>query len=276
MLECFTLNSNKITKWESKGLSNESLEAISTCENTLTPSINYYGDKAKLKFTGSVLQRKTITYNHKKIVNLNIVYELTNFHGTNNYSTLTNALFGAVKLTKNADIDKYKYSGSRIGFDGRGFYSHPSGGTGRNVIIYSVDMSSSTKTDNKGKEILILEKGPTQGFGGHSLSAEKMHSINFTKINTKFCLSLQYNRANSYLFVNGTKIHKFTAKDSMIVPYNLCLGNASKDFSASYMKKTGFNSNIYDFSADYNTIDVNNIKNIHKYFMKKNNIVLKC
>ena len=100
-----------------------------------------------------------------------------------------------------------------------------------------------------------------------------MYSINFTKVNTKFSLSLHYNGANSYLFVNGTKIHKFKAKDSTIVPNNLCLGNVSKDFSASNIKKTGFNDYIYDFIVDYNSIDANNIKNIHKYLMKKNGIV---
>ena len=92
-------------------------------------------------------------------------------------------------------------------------------------------MSSSTKIDNNGKNILILGSGPTQGLGEHSLSAEKMYSINFTKVNTKFCLSLHYNGANSYLFVNGTEIYKFAAKNSMIIPNNLCLGNVSKDFS---------------------------------------------
>ena len=86
-------------------------------------------------------------------------------------------------------------------------------------------------------------------------------------------LKLAYNGANSYLFVNGTEIHKFTAKYSEIVPNNLCLGNVSKDFSASNMKKTGFNGYIYDFSVDYDSIDVDDIKNIHKYLMKKNNIV---
>ena len=100
-----------------------------------------------------------------------------------------------------------------------------------------------------------------------------MYSISFTKINTKFCLSFHCNGANSYLFVNGTEIHTFLAKDSMIVPNNLCLGNISKDFSASNMKKTGFNGYIYDFSVDYDSIDVDNIKDIHKYLMKKNNIV---
>ena len=101
-------------------------------------------------------------------------------------------------------------------------------------------MSSSSRIDNKKKDILILGKGPTQGLGEHLLSAEKMYSINFSKVNTKFCLSLHYNGANSYLFVNGTEIYKFTAKDSKIVPNNLCLGNVSKDFSVSKMKKTGF------------------------------------
>ena len=92
-----------------------------------------------------------------------------------------------------------------------------------------------------------------------------MYSINFTKVNTKFCLSLHCNGANSYLFLIGTEIHNFFAKDSMIVPNNLCLGNTSKDFSASNMNKTGFNGYIYVFSVDYNSIDVDEIKNIHKY-----------
>ena len=96
-----------------------------------------------------------------------------------------------------------------------------------------------------------------------------MYSINFTKVNTKFYLSLHYNGANSYLFVNGTEIHKFTAKDSEIVPNNLCLGNVSKDFSASNMKKTGFNGQIYDCSIDYDAIEVSDISDIHKYLMKK-------
>ena len=67
MLEYFTLNSNWITKWKSKGLSNENLEVVSKTDNTLTPSINYYGDKVRLRFKGSVLQQKTVTYSHKKL-----------------------------------------------------------------------------------------------------------------------------------------------------------------------------------------------------------------
>ena len=73
-------------------------------------------------------------------------------------------------------------------------------------------MSSSPHTDNKGKDILVLGKGPIQGLGEHSLTAEKLYSINFTKENTKFYLRLHYNGANSYLFVNGTEIIKFKQK----------------------------------------------------------------
>ena len=86
------------------------------------------------------------------------------------------------------------------------------------------------------KDILILGKGPTQGLE-HTLSAEKMYSINFTKENTKFCLNLHYNEANSYLFVNGTEIIRFKAKDSEIIPYSLCLGNISKDRTNDNEKK---------------------------------------
>ena len=146
-------------KMEIKGLSNESLEVVSKTDNT--PSINYYGDKSRLKFTGSVLQQKTVTYGHKRVINIYVVYEITNFYGTNNYPTLTKALFGAVILTKNTGIDKYKYFGYEIGFNGHGFYLQPSGGTARNTIIFGVDMGSSTKTDNKEKDILILGKGAT-------------------------------------------------------------------------------------------------------------------
>ena len=75
---------------------------------------------------------------------------------------------------------------------------------GRDVIIFGVNMDSLTNLDNNGKDILVIEKGPTQGLGEHSLPGEKMFSINFTKDNTKFCLSLYYNGDDSYLFVNGT------------------------------------------------------------------------
>ena len=133
-------------------------------------------------------------------------------------------------------------------------------------------MSFSAHIDDKKKDILVLGKGPIQVLE-HTLTAEKMYSINFTEKNKKICLSLQYNRANSYMFVNGTEIYKFRAKDSEIVASPLCLGNISKDWSIDNMKKTGFNGYVYDFSVDYDSAVVDHIKDIHKYLMKKNDIV---
>ena len=130
------------------------------------------------------------------------VYELDKIY-VKTTPTLVNCSFGAVSLTKIADIDKYKYSGYWTGFDRRGLYLLPNGIFGRNVIILGIDMSSSVHDDNKGKYILIIRKGRTQGLGEYSLTAEKMYSGNFTDNGDKYCLSLHYNGANSYLFVNG-------------------------------------------------------------------------
>ena len=92
-----------------------------------------------------------------------------------------------------------------------------------------------------------------------TIYAEKLYSVNFTKTNTKFCLSLHYNRSNSYLSFNATEIHKVKTKDSEIIAAPLCLRNISRDFPVDNMKKTGLNGYFYE---------------IHKYLMKKNNI--KC
>ena len=73
------------------------------------------------------------------------------------------------------------------------------------------------------KDRLVLGKGPIQRLE-HTLTAEKMYSINFTVTKKKFSLSLHHNGTNSYLFVNGKEIIKFKAKDSEIVPSPLCLG----------------------------------------------------
>ena len=140
-------------------------------------------------------------------------------------------------MTKNADIDKYGYSGYGIGFDRRSSFSFPGGGFGQNVLIFGADMSSSAHIDNKKKDILVLGRGPTQGLE-HTPTAEKMYSINFTVTKKKFCLNLHYNGANSYLFVNGIGIIKLKAKDSEIIATSLWLGNISNDWSVDKIKKT--------------------------------------
>ena len=86
-------------------------------------------------------------------------------------------------------------------------------------------------------------------------------------------MSLHYNGANSYLFVKGTEIHKFKAKDPKIVATPLCLGNISNDWSVDDMKKAGLNGYVYDFGVDYNDTAVDDVSDIDDYLMKKNNIV---
>ena len=181
-------------------------------------------------------------------------------------------MFGEFSLTETPNIDRYKYSGYGIGFDRHGSYSYHSGGTGGNVIIFGVDLSSLTKIHNRRKDILVFGKGPTQGLE-NTLSAKKMYSINFTELNKKFCLSLHYNRANSYLFVNGKEIHKFKAKDSEIVAAPLWLGNIWKEWSVNNMKKTELNGYVYDFSVNYRGIPFGFTQNIHKYLILKNSMI---
>ena len=235
--------------------------------------IDHYDIKVRLKFDGSCLkQPNKLRYDYGDKVNTYIVYELAASSSNDSDPTLKNCLFGAVTLTKNADIDKYGYSGYGIGFDRRSSFSFPSGGFGQNVLIFGVDMCSSAHIDNKKKDILFLRKGPTQGLE-HTLTTEKMYSISFTFTRTKFCLSLHYNGVNSYLFVNRTEIYKFEANDSEIVVGPICLGNISKDWSADSMERTGLNGCVYDFSVDYTAVAVDDIKDIHKYLMKKNNII---
>ena len=101
-------------------------------------------------------------------------------------------------MTKNGYIDKYKYFEYGVGFDRKGTFSYPGIEVDRNVIIFGVDMNSSTKIDNMEKDISILGKGSTPGLE-HTLSAKKC--INFTEKDKKFCLSLHYNRVNIYLLM---------------------------------------------------------------------------
>ena len=134
-------------------------------------------------------------------------------------------------------------------------------------------MSSSVHANNKTKNILILGEDITQGLDDTTLTAEKNYSINFTENNKNFCLSLHYNGASSYLFVNRTEIIKLKAKGSEIVATPLCLGNISKDFSVNNMLNTGLYRWVYEFCVNYRAIAADKILDIHKYLMEKNKIV---
>ena len=124
----FKLNSvtgaaDYVLSWQSKGLSNESIKPPTTFDNSLNPELNCYGTKTRVKFTKSCLKQPSHILSHKHIVNIYIVYELSASSSYDSDPTIKNCLFDAVTLTKNADIEKYKYSGYGIGFDRRSSFS---------------------------------------------------------------------------------------------------------------------------------------------------------
>ena len=175
------------------------INSIKTSDYGITPYLSYYNtNKIRVKFNGGCLKQDQGTLLHGGIVNNYTAYEITDNFNVRSYPTLENCLFGAVKLTKNADIDKSGYSGYGIGVDRHGRFSFGNG-VGESIIIFGVDMSSLTKIENKKNDILILGKGLTQGLE-ITLSAEKLYSITFTE-NKKFCLSLHYNKENVYLLM---------------------------------------------------------------------------
>ena len=109
---------NFILSWKSTGLNDIKIESIKTNNYLLNPRMDHYDiSKIRIKFDGSFLNRFPPAILHGDIVNIYIVYEITSNYNASNYPTLENCLFGSVKLTKNADINKYGYSGYGIGFD---------------------------------------------------------------------------------------------------------------------------------------------------------------
>ena len=144
-----------------RGLNDVKIESIETNNYWLHPQMDHYDmSKIRIKCYGSFLNRFPPTILHGNIVNIYIVYEITSDYKDINYPTLENCLFESLKLTKNADIEKYGYSRYDIGFDRETSFSIGNE-IGKNVIIFGVDMSSSSKIDNRNKDILILGKGPT-------------------------------------------------------------------------------------------------------------------
>ena len=114
-------------------MSDERINSITTSNYSITPELSHYGTKARVKFSGSCLKQDKATYNHGTIINIYNVYGISKNYGISSYPALENCLFGALSLTKHADIEQYKYSGYGIGFDRKGEFSFGNG-IGRNVM----------------------------------------------------------------------------------------------------------------------------------------------
>ena len=182
-------------------------------------------------------------------------------------------MFGAIKITKNADTSKHKYKGYGICFEEGGTFSEGSISNGRKVLIFGVHESFLFHSNNKANNIYVMVKEFVQGINETTLYADKVYSQNFTQPSKKFVLSLHYNGDNSYLFVNGKLVLKFKSKDDQIINEKLCLGNLSTDWNNNEVKHTGLLGKAYDFVVDYEAIDgVRPIYDMHRYLMTKHNI----
>ena len=168
-------DTEKIVSWKSKGLLTEKFTTPTTTDNNLSPTIKWHeNSKFCLTFKGTCLKQRNATYTPHNRINFFIVCEWNSWP---------------------RDLD----SGYDIGFNTRMEFSLPDGSVGKNVIIFGVNISSFEHIDNKGKDILILGEGPTQGLDDTTLTGETQYSINFTRPNIKFCSSLHYN--GSFLFI---------------------------------------------------------------------------
>ena len=134
------------------------------------------------------------------------------------------------------------YSGYGIIFDSAGFWS------------FDNDTARNVKT-----EALVHQK--------------KKISINFTKADPIFSLSLNYNADNSYLIVNKNEIYKFKADNKNVnLPTQFCFGSISNGFSATESREVSLKRNVYGFSVEYNSVNKSQKLNTQKYLMTKDNM----
>ena len=263
--------------WKSTGIDNYSTDSdMSVTANDFAnvPMIINNG-RMNVKFKGGYYkQSKLIKPNNNNVINVYIVYKLDPISNPRDDTfTVQNALFGGIKLSKNTDTSKYKYEGYGICFDESGMFSMGNITDGRNVLLFGVHENSAIHSNNKANNIYVMVDGIVQGINNTTLYAEKTYATNFSAVNKKFVLNLHYNGDNSYLLVNGKEELKFKAKDDQIVKEILCLGNLSYDWTSLNATKTGLYGNVYDFAVDYTETSVGKIYNIHRYLMKKNDVV---
>ena len=186
-------------------MSQESIENMPKSDINLAPTSVDEHLLPSMNFNGQCLIKNDI-FVHKKVINLYICYTTgAQLRNLNTDFTLGNCLFGSVKLTKNADLGKYKYTSYGIRFDFDWEFLFTDGSYGKNVIIFEADMSSSVHLDNKGKDILILGEWPTQGLDDTTVTAEAKYPINFTVSGKRFVLNLHCSGSSSFLFVNYFK-----------------------------------------------------------------------
>ena len=198
------------------------------------------------------------------IINIYIVYKLDPIATSRDTTTIQNALFGSMQITKNANIDKYKYKGYGICFDGRKEFAH----------VRKRGNFNDTAMARNAINIYVMGKDYVQKINDTTIYAEKIYYRNFTDLGHKFVLSLHYNGNNSYLYVNGNQELKFKAQTDQLVKEKLCLGNLSDQWTTNESEKTGTYGKIYDFVVDYEQITgTAKILDMYRYLINKHNII---
>ena len=245
-MDSFNFTSKKISKGKSTGIfiysDDPSMKGIEDTKAKL-PELKNDGRMHVYLQGNHFQQNNVIILNNNNVINIYVVYKLDAISSTRNTDyTIQNALFGAMKITKNTDSSKNNYTGYGLCFDEGGEFGHTvrQGNFDRttnakNVIIFGVDMSSSIYVTNRANNIYVVGKDFIQGINNTTIYAENLFHNNFTEFGLKFVLNLHYNGGNSYLFANGRQELKFKAKDDQIINEKLCLGNLSSEW-----KKLGY------------------------------------
>ena len=210
MYECeafsFKYTSGKINLWKSTGLNNYSkdsdMDAVSVATTSLPPLKD--NGRMSVRLEGAYFKQMRLRPNNDNIVNIYIVYLIDPISNSRNTDyTVQNALFGGVKLTKNATAtSKHKYEGYGICFDEGGTFCKGNISNGKNVLIFGVHENSLVHANNKVNNIYVMGDVFVEGISDTTLYAAKLYSQNFTAVNKTFVLSLHYNGDDSYLFIN--------------------------------------------------------------------------
>ena len=193
----FETTTNKISTWKSTGIfSSTNMISVKNASGDL-PKLKVYDD-LYVYLSGNHFQQNKADMSNNIITNIYCFYKLDPISSSRDDTfTVQNALFGAMKVIKNADTSKYKYKGYGICFDEGGSFSKGNISNGKNVLIFGVDESSLVHANNKAKYIYVMGGLFVQGINDTTLYAEKIYSQNFTQPSKKFVLSLHYNHNDS-------------------------------------------------------------------------------
>ena len=194
----FKHTSGQINLWKSTGVNDYSKDSDMDAVSVATTSLPLLTDNGRMgvRLEGAYFKQMRLSRpNNDNIVNIYIVYlidPISNYRNTD--YIIQNALFGGVKITKNAtDTSKHKYEGYGICFDEGGTFSKAGINNARNVLIFAVHENSLVHANNKANNIYIMGNLFVQGINDTTLYAKKIYSPNFTVANKKFALSLHYN-----------------------------------------------------------------------------------